>query len=342
MTPAEIGRIVGDAQWLAHRYDSEHDAFHFRNVSRDAHRRVTFLIDDYLGAEANPVIIARGDAVAARPPQAPLHFIVHSAFCCSTLLARAFDLPGVAMGLKEPVILNDITGWRHRGGGKPADIARALDHALVMLARPFKPGEAVIVKPSNVTNGVVRAMLALRPDARALLLHAPLDTYLKSVAKKGLDGRLWVRDLMAKFVREGLIDLGLQGEDYLRLTDLQSAAVGWLAQHALFARLASEFGDRVRTLDSEDLLARPGAAIGALGALYALNLDEAAVSAIVAGPAFTRHSKTGDSFGSSARAAEYDAALAAHKDEIGKVLVWANVVADAAGVSMTLPSPLLG
>ena len=336
-----VAAILGNAEWLAHRYDPAHDAFQFRHVSRDAHRRATFLTDAEFGGTVEPVVIARADAIAAAPATASLHFIFHSAFCCSTLLARAFDLPGVAMGLKEPVVLNDIVGWRQRGGASGAEMTRVLDHSLAMLARPFSPGEAVIVKPSNIVNGLAAGMLAMRPDARALLLHAPLPIYLRSIAKKAMEGRLWVRDLLLKLLRDGSVHLGFETEDYLGLTDLQVAAVGWLAQQAQFAKLASAHPARVRTLDSETLLARPTEAIAALAELYGLNLRGNAVANIVAGPAFTQNSKTRATFAPGERIAGYDRAAALHGDELGKVEVWARAVADNAGVAMTLPAPLL-
>ena len=342
MTVSDIASVVRDADWLAHRYDPEHDAVHFVHVPRATHDRVTFLTDEYLPAGLEPFIARREDAVALAGQPAPVHYIFHSAFCCSTLLARAFDLPGVAMGLKEPVILNDLAGWRTRGTGKPADIARALDHSLRLLARPFAPGEATIVKPSNVTLGLARAMMAMRPDANALLLFAPLETYLKSVAKKDMDGRLWVRDLLVKLLHDGLVDLGFEVDDYLRLTDLQTAAVGWLAQHALFAQLAREFPGRVATLDSETLLARPADTIQALSRLFQLGLSDSGVADIAQGKAFSRHSKFGQTFGATDRDAEYAAAAQAHGDEIGKVAVWATAVAANAEVAMTLPPALLG
>jgi hypothetical protein len=333
--------IIADATWLAHRFDEKTDAVHFMRVTRAQHEAATFITDDYLPKGLPVRIIPRGDATAAASPPAPLHFIFHSAFCCSTLLARALDLPGTSMGLKEPVILNDIVGWRHRGGGTGAAVARALDHALRLLARPFEAGEAIVIKPSNITNGLAPAMLSLHKDASALLLHAPLETFLRSVAKKGIDGRLWVRDLMAAQLREGFIDLGLEGDDYLKLTDLQAAAVGWLSQHALFARLSAQFGARVATLDSETLLARPHETMTALARLYGLALNAQAIAGIVAGPAFTRHSKTDAAFGREARSREYADAADAHGDEIAKVAVWAEAVAKSAGISMALPAPLI-
>src|SRR5687767_9874339 len=141
--------IVHDPFWLAHRFDAVGDKVHFVRAPREAHRAATFLTDEYLGATADPAIVARPAAVASIREAAPIHFIFHSAYCCSTLLARALDIEGVSMGLKEPVILNDISGWKRRGG-EPARVAEALDSAMALLARPFAPGEAIVVKASNV------------------------------------------------------------------------------------------------------------------------------------------------------------------------------------------------
>ena len=336
ISPATLAR---DPLWFAHRYDPGHDAFQFRHLTRDAHRVATFLTDDYLGT-GEITAVRRSDAMAARPAVAPLQFIFHSAFCCSTVFARALDVPGVAMGLKEPVLLNDLVGWQHRGG-TAAQIAPVLDAGLTLLARPFGPGEAVVIKPSNVTNGLAPGMLTMRPDARALLLYAPLRVYLASIARKGMTGRLWVRDLLVKQLREGLHPFGYSGEDYLGQTDLQVAALGWLAQHALFARMQALFGDRVRTANSEVLMANPVKAMTLLAALFGLRLDGDAIAAIVAGPAFTQHSKSGDVFGQAQRVEEQRSGTSAHADEIEKVAIWAEAVAKAANVPMILPNALL-
>jgi hypothetical protein len=326
--------IASNPVWLPHRYDPQHDAIHFRHTPRSAHGSATFLTDEYLGG-AKPSIVARSAARAQAGSPAPLRFIVHSAFCCSTLLARAFDAPGLAMGLKEPVILNDLIGWQLRGGDG-GQIASVLDDSLALLARPFAPGEAVVIKPSNLCNAMAPLMLQLRPDARALLLYAPLPVFLGSVARKGMDGRLWVRELLVKQLKQGLLGFGFSGEDYLGQTDLQVAAMGWLAQHALFARMAAQFGDRVATLDSELLLAQPGPAMTALCRFFGVPLD---TQAIVSGPIFTRHSKFGQAFTSDDRTAERSAE-ALHADEIAKVAIWAEAVANAAGVPMELPRAL--
>ena len=335
--------MAHDGEWFAHRYDPQADAVHFLHLTREAHRKATFLTDEYLPADLPKIVARRQSVVDQLEPVKGPHFLFHSAFCCSTVLARAFDIPGVAMGLKEPPVFNDIVGWRHRGGGPPARIAQVIDHATMLLARPLLAGETAIIKPSNLANGLARGILAMRSGTNALLLYAPLGLYLRSIAKKEMTGRLWVRDLLVKLLKDGLIDLGFTNEDYLGLTDLQVAAVGWLAQHALFNRLAQEFGpDRVRTLNSETLLARPVEVIGALSRLYGLDLSMQQVSSIVEGPAFTTHSKHAGPFGVQARAAEYTEAALLHEDELRKVGIWAEAVATTAGLPMTLPGPLVG
>jgi hypothetical protein len=336
-----IRAILRDAQWLAHRYDPGHDAVHMRRVVRARHGVIPFLTDEHLGEAEAPLVIRLADAMADAPPPAPLHFLFHSAYCCSTLLAAALDIPGISMGLKEPVLLNDLIGWRHRGAKGP-EVARVLDASLHLLARPFDPSEAVVVKPSNIVNPLIPAIMGLRPDTRALLLHAPLDAYLASIARKGMWGRLWVRDLFQKLLREGMIEpLGIAPADYLGLTDIQVAAVGWLAQQHQFQTLCDRLGERVATLDSETLVARPAESLAALARLFGLGLDDAVVAAIATGPIFARDAKDGAAFTPGQRAEAAQRGLEVHADEIAKVAHWAGVLADNAGIGMRLPRPLI-
>jgi hypothetical protein len=327
---------AASADWLPHRYDPQYDAVHFRYLPRARHDEVTFLIDEHLGP-GEAVVIRREDALAAAPQPAPMHFIFHSAYCCSTMLTRALDMPGHAMGLKEPVILNDLVGWRHRGA-EGRRVAMVLDHSLRLLARPFGADEVVIVKPSNLVNPMIPALLSMRAEARALLLFAPLDEFLASIARKGMWGRLWVRDLLAKLLLEGVVDLGLAGDDYLRLTDLQAAAVGWLAQQALFAKVAAQFGaTRIATLDSSQLTAEPERIFAAVAAHFGIRLSPAEVRAVVDGPAFTSDSKSRGQFDGNQRIANYQDGRKLHADELGMVGEWTQTLAASAGVAMTLP-----
>ena len=325
-----------NAEWLAQRHVEGHDRVRFVHVPRARHREISFLIDELLGDDLplheEPIADCLRDA-----PQGKLCFLLHSAFCGSTMLVRALDVPGVAMGLSEPLLLNDVVGFRRRGAA-PRVVARLADAATRLLARPFGPGEAVVIKPSTVVNPLARLLLALRADAPCIALYAPLETFLLSVARKGLECRLWARELFEGYLHEGFAEFGYSGSDVFRQSDLQIAALGWLAQHRQFAALADEFGTRVATLDADRLADHPVAALEAVARHYGLALDAAAV---VAGPAFTRHSKSGADYGVEARRADYAAARGAYGDEIAKVMVWAEAVADSAGIVLEGPNALL-
>mgnify|MGYP001070769149 CR=1 FL=1 len=333
--------MVRDASWLAHRYDPGRDTVILRRVPRAAYDTATFLTDDHLPA-SEELAIPRTALQQHAPAPARQHFIFHSAYCCSTLLARALDRPGHTLALKEPVILNDMVGWRRRGEPGP-DQAIVLRDILALLARPFDPAEAVILKPSTVANGIAAAMMTLRSDASALLLHAPLRTYLASIASKGLDGRLWVRTMLLGMLDDRIVDLGFSPRDYIGQSDLQVAAVGWLAHQKVFADLVARFGPaRVRTLDSEALLEAPQTALTRLNELFSLGLDQSVIEAIAGGDIFRRHAKFDTAFDSDARRALHEGAARHHADEIEKVAIWTEAVAQAAGIRLSLDAPLLG
>jgi hypothetical protein len=334
--PASISQIIGDAEWLAHRYDPGHDAFHFRRVARPARTVIPFLTDEHLDGPGEPMILRRSDCIAALPEAAPLHFIFHSAYCASTMLAQALDRPGVAATLSEPVLLNDMIGWRRRGA-EPRDHGRVMHDGLALLARGFEPGEAVVVKPSNIFNPLARGALTLRPGARALLLYAPLRSFLLSVARKGMWCRLWCRELLESYLADGYVQLGFEPRDYFRQSDLQVAAVGWLAQQHAFAALAAWAPDRIATLDSETLTADPVPAVMAAVRHFGLAADAGLVAAH---PALLRNSKSGAAFAPGERQRDLAAAEAAYGEEIEQVVGWAAAVADQAAIPLSLPRAL--
>lgn len=338
MTAApSVTAIVDDAEWLAHRYDPGHDAFHFRRVSRATRAGVPFLTDLHLGEEASPAIVRRADCHdAAAGARTPVHFLFHSAYCASTMLAQTLDQPGVSSSLSEPLLLNDMVGWRRRGAN-PRDHARVMDDALAMLGRGFTAGEAVVIKPSNIFNPLARGALMLRPDARAILLHAPLRAFLLSVARKGMWCRLWCRELLEGYLADGFVQLGFEARDYFRQSDLQVAAVGWLAQQQAFAALIEWAPGRVASLDSEVLTRDPVAAIAAAMDHLGLAGDR---NATASHPALGRNSKSGASFTKGERQRDLAAAETAYGEEIVQVVGWAEAVAAQAGIPLTLPAPL--
>lgn len=329
-----------DPEWLAHRYVESEDAMRFIHVPRADRTVIPFLTDANLGDRPEQHDLPMSEIVAGFA-KAPLRWLFHSAFCGSTMLTHGFDLPGVTSSLSEPVLLNDVVGLRRRGGD-PRSVARTADGALRALGRPYPDEQAVVVKPSNVANPLAELLLALQPEAPAVFLFAPLETFLISVARKGLGCRLWVRELLEGYLRENFVSLGFDPGDYFRQSDLQVAAVGWLSQHAHFARLAAKLGpERLRTLDADRMVGAPREAVAAVARHFRIDISASEIETIVAGPAFGRHSKSGGAYSPAARRADYATARAAHGEEIDAVMSWAQKVAESAGVALGAPHDLL-
>lgn len=335
----DIVSIVNDPSWLLHRYDPGYDSFQLRRVDRARRREATFLLDQYLGEDDVRLVLRRGDvATAVTSGSIRRHYLFHSAFCCSTLLANAIDVPGSASVLKEPPVLNDLVGWARRYGGDGRVRTMASD-ILSSLCRPFRQGEWAVIKPSNVVNPMASVLMDSQAESRAILMYAPLETFVLSVAKKGIDGRLWGRRMFHELRQDGIADFGHEGVDLLGLADLQVAASGWLVQQRHFHRLLSSGPERYRTLRSDVLLSDPSAAIAAIGRLFALEPGTAGGDHGDAS-AFGRHSKTGSSFSAERREEEYAAAAGRYGDEVGETMAWARRVADAHDVVLDLPLPL--
>ncbi|MGI8706443.1 MAG: hypothetical protein ACR2JJ_11750 [Sphingomicrobium sp.] len=336
--------VLADPNWFPYRLDLSRDAIQFVKIDRQAHHSTTFLDEQVLALAQDEIVLQLDEIERSREAAAPAdcHFIFHSAFCCSTLIARALDIPGTAMALKEPLPLSDL-GQAALAAGNPTRFDRPLSVLLDLFARPFSPDEKVIVKPGNVANPLIDSILRLRPDARALFVYSPLPGFLTSVAKKGLWGRGWARRLFASLRRIPEFDAGFSEQDLWEQTDLQIAALAWLHHQAQFARLLKQQPPcRIASLMSSTLLERPADALAGIGRLFSLELDEENWKAIAEGPVFAtdskRHHEPNDP---GRRLSEHAAAGDAYGEEISMVVQWTHEVAAHTGVPICLPSSLL-
>lgn len=272
----------------------------------------------------------------------PLHFIFHTGFCCSTLLTRALDIEGVSMGLKEPAVLAafaDYFSTARRSPGAHAAIGVALD----LLSRPLAAGETQFVKPSIVANHIIPQMLSARRDSKAVVLYSNLDSFLRAIARRGLEGRTLARQIFRQFSGVIPLDTGIADGDMLLLTDLQVAGLAWLMQAGFMQSIAQRFGPaRVRVLNSETFLADKAGVLTALAGFFGLPGASTRWAGVAESPVFSEHAKEyGRAFDASARQAQYAAAGAAHAEELGMAKDWARALATRCGAPLTLTETLI-
>ena len=336
MTGSSIAEVTSDPSWIPHTYDLAGANLTLVKVPRESRTELMFLSDEHFAGNY-PKATFPADAVAAEiegAGQAPIHFIFHTSFCCSTLLARALDVPGTSAVLQEPDVFINLANRIIRSDD-PAN-RRRLELVMRLLERPPGAGEAVIVKPSNFGNRLADLILGSRPERRAVLLYSDLETLVRSLLKRGMFGRIFGRRLFSQLLGWSPINLGYSPEELLQLTDVQAIGLAWLMQIAHFDSIARAFGDRVLVLDSAELLGDPCTAIGRIQELFGLGLSHGEVEAVAAGPAFARHSKFSDrDYSAEERQREHDATTEAHSEEIAMVVKWIEAVAAQVGAPLS-------
>lgn len=333
-----------DPAWLPHLYEPRSDTLVFAHLPREAQRKLTFLDPRFVkrDLESGPVQLAHLPMDAVSGQAGDIHFIFHTGFCCSTLLARALDLPGVSMGLKEPsVLVNFADYWANPR--RTAGAFEALSVTLDLLSRPFGDGEAQIVKPSITANHIIPQLLHARQDAKAVLLFSTLDTFLRAIARRGLEGRIFARQLFRQFASVNPLDTGFSEGDALLHADLQIAAQAWLMQVSFMEQLAKRFGrNRLRVLSSESVLTDAAGTLSRIGEFFDLRLTPATAQAVANGPIFQEHAKElGRTFNPAAQREQYEESGRAHREELMMAKDWARALAIRSGAPLVLEETLI-
>lgn len=329
MTEPSLNDVVLDPEWLPHTYDVDGTHLTFVLVPRDARGELMFLSDEHFAGNFRkltyPASAVTGAIQAAS--RAPMHFIFHTSFCCSTLLAKALEVPGVSSALKEPDVLINLANRLIRSNDSGNQ--KRLDLVLRLLERSTGSGETIIVKPTNFANRLMDPVLTQRPDSRAILLYSDLDTFLRSLLKRGIWGRINGRKLYNQIGRWSPLLFGYNSEEILELTDLQIAALGWLMQIHHFNAMAKMFGpQRVMVLDAARLLAEPATVLQDTQHFFQLKLQSEDIESIIHGPVFSTHSKFGQrAYDARSREEESKAVSDAHAEELAIVRQWIDAVA---------------
>lgn len=341
----EVGsEYVRDPAWVPHFYDPRRDSLTFAYLPRETQRGVTFLDPRFIerGVESSGIQVTQLSQPAIRDNAGPLHFLFHTGFCCSTLLTRALDIPGVSMGLKEPAVLASFAEyWSHsrRNVGAFEALAVTLD----LLSRPLSPGETQIVKPSTIANHIIPQILHARQNAKAVVLYSNLDSFLRAIARRGQEGRIFARQLFRQFAPVNPLDSGFSDNDALLHSDLQIAAQAWLMQISFMEQITKRFGpDRISVLNAETFLADPAGTLTQVGAFFDLNLTRERALQVAESNIFREHAKElGRPFDVAAHKAQYDQAGAAHREELMMAKDWARALAIRCDAPLVLPETIL-
>jgi hypothetical protein len=267
----------------------------------------------------------------------PLHFIWHTSFCCSTVIAALLDQPGRCLALKEPRALVDLADLKRRQQTlKRPGLTSAV---FGLYARRFDPDEQILIKPSNFANNLI-AEAATFSDGRMLMLHSSCRSFLISILKAGEARRGYVRQLFISLAADDHPQAKWPLTTLLGLSDMHMAAVVWHMQMATIEAAMTRLGSRAASLDGDAFLLRPRDALEALNDFFDLNLGSDELDRRASASSLNKDAKTGASgAGLGRRRAEAEGverALATHLDAL---VDWASQASP--GVAQTLPRALI-
>ncbi|MGH8160776.1 MAG: hypothetical protein ACRESR_01230 [Gammaproteobacteria bacterium] len=279
--------------WL-YAWDFARDCGRFLTLDRETLARSSFLDQRIETDTANydevPVPELLGQTVRGSAG-APAGYIFHTAFCCSTLLARSLDIAGRTLVLREPATLLQLADLKRGLSASRRPKSELLPLTLALLARSFDPGERVIVKPTNVVNNLAAELLAAHSNTHALVLYDDLEPFLLAVLKRPRESARGIAEFLRRLCADPV------GRDWAAAHAIPEsltarATLVWMLQiHGLQAGLANENHDRVRILRTTELLDAPAQALAASAAWLGVKLTEAEAGKIASGPLWNRHAK---------------------------------------------------
>lgn len=331
--------ILTDPALFFHEIDGDKAVFQL--MTREDFARSTFL-DGRIRHGGRPnfqvplaaLLAARRDTLAAA---SHLGWIFHVAQCGSTLLARALDLPGRSLVLREPAALRRIGVIAGAASNLDGDGEERLALVSDLLGKRW-PGEAVTIVKANVpVNFVADRLMARSPGAAAVLLHFPLAQYLAAILRT--EGH--VRWTEGVFEEMRLADTALCSAQPPRTAAEKGAAL-WFAQMQVFERLLRDY-PATRSLDAARLFEQPAETVAAAAQLFELPLSPGEAEAIAASELFHSYSKNPAlDYDPEVRIAREAEAMRRLERELAEGHSWAVQAQARHGLADALDRPLVG
>lgn len=217
-----------------------------------------------------------------------VHYILNTAYCCSTLLARYFELLPSYFVLKEPRLLAQLA----LTGDVPRPLwDEVLDLCLRLLSRTYDSGQTVVIKPNDWCNVLANQLLDRDHRATLTFLMTPLRQFLLSVLKSD-ERRDWVRTRVGTEIKRAALNLSLECPDPAGLSLAEAAAYLWLVNWNQWTDLCSgRHRRRVMLLNGDTLVNSPEETLLAVAETCRLPLDGQQIKQMTNHPSVSQYSK---------------------------------------------------
>jgi hypothetical protein len=274
-------------------------------MSRDRYRNLSFL--DPRSSRMGPDLytmnfddlLLYNDNIEAH--SAPVHFILHTALCCSTLLARYLDLIPASFVLREPTVLAQIAMFRpsnpsslkspESGKMKVQNWTNIFALGIRLLSRTYRVDDIVVIKVNDLCNVLGDKLLMNDARTKIVFLYVGLRTFIVSVLRTE-KRRAWLRRRLLDNQMAIQMFPRLADVDTTSLSDAEAGAFLWLLNSALCHRFSMGVdSSRVAVLNGDGVAESPREAVRTVAGFFGFTLEEAQLKEILAHPSVSRYSK---------------------------------------------------
>ncbi len=270
----------------------------------------------------------------------PISYIFHVAHCGSTLLARALDVPGENLVIREPMSLRQLAveaGSRFYGAQPPAEWRKRLELSTALLGRTYEPNQPVIVKGNVPINFIAKELLALSPGQPSILLYFGLEQYLLAILRSP-NHRKWVGGVISELQR----GVGAHAPLQQPMSVAQGAAALWFAQMSIYADILAAH-PRAASLDAEAFFNNPREAVAASFNHIGPPCSDAHLNAVINGELFARYSKNpAVAFDNASRLARREALKKELATELNEARAFVERALEGKPLPQKLARPLIG
>jgi hypothetical protein len=291
-----LALLLQDPRFFPLRIDWQERVIHFVNVTKHALTTAAF-VDDRLPFRDKSVYTCNLDDVILhgyeipRNPRAPA-VILHTAFCCSTLLCRYLECVPTIFVLKEPYILMQLgiaQRMRQNKADKWLEIYRA---SIALINRSFDERQQTIIKVNDLSNSLWDVFLHEDPGTAILCLSLPVRAFLRA-ALKSQYRRQWVKARLKHAKRAPALKEFLAEVDISQLPDAEACSLLWFCYLTLFRKCKEADPSRVVMLSGEIVANKPEAAVLAASDCFGLGLRNEQIESMVSSSVGSQHSKVG-------------------------------------------------
>jgi len=334
---AEILQEIQNPDFLAQKIDPIRNAALVVRFSRSGYNQASFLDDRNFTAQTQRAWIPFAQlhsALAGIRDSKPVHFIFHAGHVGSTLLSRLIEDGGGTLHIREPLPLRTLAEMSDQLGEaeslwSEAEFDLALAAQLKLWSRGYPGIRACVVKATSTAARLGVRLLGAVPSARAVYLNLAAEPYLAAL----LAGENSPLDLRGHAVERAhrlkrLLAAPPPPLHTLSLGEL--AAMAWLTERWTQKRTLEAHGERVLSLDFDELLADIAGTVARAAQHLRLDLAPAYLAALPKHPLLARYAKATEHAYSPALRAEILAqSRARNAGEIRRGLAWLERVAAA-------------